>query len=123
MNWQESIKKELLQLEIKEVLLKIEALNLRLQRLRIEEEEYPSDEEEVLGKETGVIDRDGEEIRTGDRVELLTPSKNKSTFFKGTTDVEVEGVTPRKWIKIRSTLDKSKATTRLGTNLRVQGKK
>ena len=81
MNWQESIKKELLQLEIKEVLLKIEALNLRLQRLRIEEEEYPSDEEEVLGKETVLTDRDGEEIRTGDRVELLTPSKNKSTFF------------------------------------------
>ena len=105
---------------------------MKLHRLRFQEEEYNSTQEEdtsvasgvrdydsiVEGISLGTVDRDGRVISTGDRVELLTPSKNDNTFKKGNNRVKVEGI-KGSFVKARLISDPKKKTTRFGKNLRI----
>ena len=132
MNWQKEIKKELLRLKISQTELEIEALKVKLHRLRFQAEEYDNNQEEDISVDSGIggddsivegislgtVDRDGREISTGDRVELLTPSKNDNTFKKGNDGVKVEGL-QGSFVKGRLISDPKKKTKRFGKNLRI----
>ena len=71
-----------------------------------------------IGISTHQEDRDGNTIFTGDRVELLTSSKNNPTFAKGSSNIEVEG-TEKEYIKCRLIGEPTKKTKRIGRNLKV----
>ena len=132
-------------LEIKETKLKIDLLQIRLDRLerrnRIiarviageaepigEKDKYPVagtslDIEDIeIGISTELKDKEGDLIRTGDRVKLLTPSK-KNKIFKVGSIALVEGVQKRKnckdHIKVRASTDLSQRTTRDPENLEI----
>ena len=129
------------ELEIKEIKLKIEVLEIRLERLERRHriigrsitkeksgpigdfEEGVSTKESIeIGISTELKDRDGDIIRTGDRVELLTPSK-KNKIFKVGAAALVQGVQKRKdnksYIRVRSTADFEQETTRDPENIRI----
>ena len=130
------------ELEIKEIKLQIEVLEIRLERLErrhtiigrsisrenrgtigVSEEGAPRKEEGIeIGISTELKDRDGDIIRTGDRVELLTPSK-KNKIFKVGAAALVQGVQKRKdnksYIRVRSTADFEQETTRDPENIRI----
>ena len=133
MNWQRSIRNKLLELEIKETELKIELLQVKLQRLHLEKEYHDEDSEKedsiedrqpsktntTKGTSTKTKDRDGNYIYTGDRVEVLTPSKTSRFFQKG-DEAEVEGTTYQGRILISAVNKRTETTNRTGNNLRVK---
>ena len=130
-------------LEIQETKLKIELLQIRLERLErrnriiartvaggeqpfIEVQAYESEEEEEeieVGLSTNLKDKEGDIIRTGDRVRVLTPSKKNKAFKTGSIAL-VEGVQKRTdkkdYVRIRSKDDPKQRTTRDSDNLKIE---
>ena len=126
MKWQQSVHQEIIALKIKETELAIQSLEVKLQRLRIESEKGYTDNDQTTDQETdknyqtplGHKDRDGEEIHQGDKVVVLTPSKNSRFFNKG-DEALVEGKTEQGRVLISATEDKTERTNRTGNNLRI----
>ena len=130
-------------LEINETKLKIKQLETKLDRLerrsriiartiaggepsireRFYGEDLSNEDDIEVGLSTKLEDKEGDIIRTGDRVKVLTPSKKNRLFKVGSIAV-VEGVQQRRnerdFIKIRSLDDPRQRKTRNPENLVIK---
>ena len=126
MKWQQSIHQEIIALKIKETELSIQSLETKLQRLKLESEKGHIDTSPAPSQDIdtnyhtplGHKDRDGEELYQGDKVVVLTPSKNSRFFNKG-DEALVEGETGQGRVLISAAADRTETTNRTGNNLRL----
>ena len=130
-------------LQIEETKLEIQKLTITLDRLerrsrilgrtisggkpqireRFYKEGLTTEDDIIVGISTTLEDKEGDIIRTGDRVKVLTPSKKNNSFKVGSIAV-VEGIQERKdkkdFVKIRSIANPTQRTTRDPDNLIIK---
>ena len=107
-----------IELEIPQIQHKLAALEIAIKRKNLRLSELRTERGHKGRVSTGQEDRNRNELYIGDKVKVLTTSKNRS-FVVGKTEAKVTGVTPTKQVTISDLNDNKNKTWRESCNLEL----